>query len=153
MAGGCGRLPGSSFGRLDKVWGRQGIVAGRFGLPRAMAIDAQDRLYIVDKLARIQVFDADGNPVTESWRTPEWENGKPTGMSIETRPDGDQRLLVADTHYYRVLSYTLDGQLIDEETVGGVNGYGPGEFGWVTDAHRDSTGCLYVAQYGDNDRI
>lgn len=118
-----------------------------------MAIDSQDRLYIVDKLARIQVFDTNGEPVVPGWRTPAWENGKPTGLTVDVHPDGSERLLVADTHYYQVLSYTLEGRLIEEETIGGTNGYAPGEFGWVTDAARDSIGCLYVAQYGDNDRI
>ena len=118
-----------------------------------MAIDSQDRLYIVDKLARIQAFDANGNSVQQEWRTPAWKNGKPTGMTVDALPQGKPRLLVADTHYYRVLSYTLDGKLMEQETLGGTNGKGPGEFGWVTDAVRDSTGAMYVAQYGDNDRI
>ena len=63
-----------------------------------MAIDDQDQLYIVDMTARIQVFDGDGK-FLRGWQTPEHAHGKPTGLSIA--PDGI--LLVADTHYYRVL--------------------------------------------------
>ena len=48
------------------------------------------------------------------------------------------RLLVADTHYYRVLIYAADGELL--ETIGGRQGHGPGEFGLVTDAVQDSKG-------------
>lgn len=145
-------LPGcqgssSDFGHLEEVWGRRGIVGGRFQRPRAMAIDANDNLYAVDFLARIHKFTAEGE-FLQAWRTPDWENGKPTGITIE----GD-RLLVADTHYYRVLQYTLDGQLVEEATLGGVNGPGPGEFGLVTDAVRDSTGAMYVCEYGGYDRI
>lgn len=143
---GCGGDP-NQFGRLDKVWGRRGIIPGRLQKPRAMAIDAADRLYIVDFLARIHVFDADGEFI-KAWRTPNFDNGKPTGITV----DGD-RLLVADTHYYRILPYTLDGELIEEDILGGVNGQGPGEFGLVTDAMRDSTGALYVPEYGGYDRI
>lgn len=144
--GGCGS-DGNTFGRLEKVWGRRGIVPGRFQRPRAMAIDAEDRLFIVDFLARIHVFDTDGT-FLYAWQTPERKGGKPTGLTIE----GD-RLLVADTHYYRILQYTLEGELVDSDTIGGVNGQEPGEFGMVTDAVRDSAGNYYVAEYGGYDRI
>ena len=80
-------------GKLEKVWGRRGIVDGRFQKPRAMAIDREDRLYIVDMLARIQVFDRDGN-FLRGWRTPTHEAGRPTGLTIS--PNGI--VLVADTH-------------------------------------------------------
>lgn len=144
--GGC-RHDGNTFGSLEKVWGRRGIVPGRFQRPRAMAIDAEDRLFIVDFLARIHVFDTEGN-FQYAWQTPERKGGKPTGITVE----GD-RLLVADTHYYRVLQYTLDGEQIEAETIGGVNGQAPGEFGLVTDAVRDSAGNYYVSEYGGYDRI
>ena len=61
--------------------------------------------------------------------------------------------MVCDTHYFRVLYYTLDGNLVDERTIGGVNGRGPGEFGFLTDAVQDSKGNIYVSEYGDYDRI
>lgn len=143
---GCGD-PSNSIGRLDNVWSRRGLVDGRLWRPRAMDTDAQGNVYIVDFTARIQVFDSEGN-FSHGWRTPDFKNGKPTGVTIQ-----DDRLLVADTHYFRVLAYTLDGQLMQDETIGGVEGRGPGEFGFVTDAVRDSTGALYVAEYGDYDRI
>jgi DNA-binding beta-propeller fold protein YncE len=144
---GCSTNTASS-GRLEKVWGRLGISDGRFQKPRAMAIDDQDRLYIVDMTARIQVFDSEGT-FLRAWNTPEHANGKPTGLTIA--PDGI--LLVADTHYYRVLSYTQDGQLLTELTLGGTMGQGPGEFGFVTCAVRDAAGNYYVAEYGEYDRI
>lgn len=145
-APGCGGAGGSS-GRLEKVWARRGLVEGRLWRPRAMDVDAQGAVYIVDFTARIQVFDAQG-AFLRGVRTPDFENGKPTGVTIE----GD-RLLVADTHYFRVLQYTLDLELVGEETIGGVEGHGPGEFGFVTDAVRDSTGAYYVSEYGDYDRV
>src|SRR5215467_8330409 len=136
----------STIGTLEKVWGRRGVSDGRFQKPRAMAIDKQDRLYIVDMTARIQVFDADGNFI-RMWQTPVHDNGRPTGMSI----DRDGNLAVADTHYYQVLFYSPEGELLRK--IGGTRGTGPGEFGLVTDVVEDSKGNYYVAEYGDFDRI
>src|SRR5205085_8487111 len=72
---------GSSDGKLEAVWGRHGISAGRLQKPRAMAIDDKDQLYIVDMTARIQVFTRDGEFI-RGWQTPEHERGRPTGLSI-----------------------------------------------------------------------
>ena len=108
--------------------------------------DCVDRIYIVDKTARIQVFDTEGNPLS-GWRTPAWETGKPTGLSIGS----DGNLLVADTHYYRLLVYSPQGELL--KTIGGTLGQSPGEFGQVTDAVQDSQGNYYVAEKGEYDRI
>jgi sugar lactone lactonase YvrE len=144
---GC-REAGTGDGRLDKVWGDVGLGPGRFSKPRAIAIDKRDELYIVDMTARIQVFDADGRYL-RGWNTPAHETGKPTGLTIA--PDGN--LLVADTHYYRVLTYTPEGRLLDDQTLGGTLGQGPGEFGFVTDAVRDADGNYFVSEYGEWDRI
>ncbi|MEX0612216.1 MAG: NHL repeat-containing protein [Pirellulales bacterium] len=132
----------------ERVWGRLGAGPGQFSKPRAMAIDAADQLYIVDMTARIQVFDVDGKFI-RGWQTPEHVNGRPTGLTIA--PDGN--LLVADTHYYRVLTYTPYGELLEGATLGGTMGQGPGEFGFVTDAVRDMGGNYYVSEYGEFDRI
>lgn len=130
------------------VWGRRGLDDGRFMTPRAITIDDQDRIYVVDKTSRIQVFDRDGKFI-RFWRTPECVQGKPCGLSISQ----DGLLMVCDTHYFRVLFYTLEGDLVKDRTIGGVNGRGPGEFGFVTDVVQDSKGNYYIAEYGDYDRI
>lgn len=142
---GCQRAP-TNAGKLEAVWGRQGLADGRFQKPRAMTIDSEDRLYIVDMSARIQVFTPDGQ-FLRGWQTPEHVRGRPTGLSIAR----DGRVLVADTHYYRVLIYSADGKLL--KTMGGTRGPGPGEFGLVTDIVDDAEGNLYVAEYGQFDRI
>src|SRR4051812_372470 len=50
----CGCLePAESAGELELVWGEHGSSEGRFQKPRAMTIDAEDHLYIVDMTARI----------------------------------------------------------------------------------------------------
>jgi DNA-binding beta-propeller fold protein YncE len=145
LAVGCGEA-GNSIGKLDLVWGRRGISDGRLQKPRAMTIDQQDQLYIVDMTARVQVFTTDGEFV-RSWQTPVHTNGRPTGINI----DRDGRVLVADTHYFRVLVYSPVGELLQQ--IGGTEGHGPGEFGWVTDAVQDRNGNLYVSEYGEYDRI
>jgi DNA-binding beta-propeller fold protein YncE len=145
--GGCSQ-GGSSDAPPDLVWGKLGVGDGQFSKPRAMAIDADDQLYIVDMTARIQVFDVDGKFI-RGWQTPEHANGRPTGLTIST----DGNLLVADTHYYRVLTYTPQGELLTHATLGGTMGQGPGEFGFVTDAVRDAAGNYFVSEYGEYDRI
>jgi sugar lactone lactonase YvrE len=132
----------------DLVWGKLGVGNGQFSKPRAIAIDGDDQLYIVDMTARIQVFDVDGKFI-RGWQTPEHANGRPTGLTIST----DGNLLVADTHYYRILTYTPQGELLTHATLGGTMGQGPGEFGFVTDAVRDTAGNYFVSEYGEFDRI
>lgn len=144
---GC-RGENSSTGELELVWGRRGVTKGRFQKPRAMAIDAKDQLYIVDMTARIQVFTRDGEYL-RGWQTPEFKIGKPSGLTFAN----DGNLLVADTHYFRVLVYTPDGELLDDRTIGGTCGHGPGEFNFVTDALQDSQGNYYVSEYGEYDRV
>ncbi len=145
--GGCtGGDSSPATGRLEAVWGKHGTSPGRLQKPRAMAIDREDLLYIVDMTARIQVFTTAGQYV-RGWQTPEHERGRPTGLGIDRRGN----VLVADTHYYRLLIYSNTGELL--ETIGGKQGPGPGEFGLVTDAIDDAAGDLFISEYGEYDRI
>lgn len=121
---------------------------GRFQKPRAIAVDKADRCFVVDKTGRVQVFDDEG-VFLRGWRTPDIEQGKPTGLSI----DQDGTLIVADTHYFRFLFYTVDGELLEDRTIGGVNGNGPGKFAFVTDAVRLPSGEFLLGEYGEFDRI
>lgn len=143
---GCEPESTASFASFETVWGARGITDGRFQKPRAMAIDAEDQIYVVDMTARIQVFRSDGR-FLRAWSTPDHQFGKPTGLSVGI----DGRILVADTHYYRILIYSPEGLLV--QTIGGVQGERPGEFGLVTDAVQDSQGNYYVSEYGEYDRI
>jgi len=147
MAVGCIDQP-QREGTADLIWGQSGITAGRLQKPRAIAVDANDLLYLVDMTARIQVFDVDGKYL-RGWKTPVSKNGKPSGLTI----DRSGRLLVADTHYYRMLVYSIEGDLQESATIGGTLGQGPGEFGFVTDAVEDSQGNFYIGEYGDFDRV
>ena len=144
----AGCLPTGPTGADAYAWGRKGLDDGRFFKPRAITIDDQDRLYIADKTGRIQVFDRDGGFI-RGWRIPEVYSGKPVGLSISH----DNLLIVCDTHYFRLLFYTPEGELISSRTIGGKNGREPGEFGFITDVVQDSDQNYYVSDYGDFDRI
>lgn len=143
-----GCFSGGSAATPEQVWGRHGYSEGRFQKPRAMAADSEGRIYVVDLTARIQVFDNDGRFLRQ-WNTPSSEFGRPTGLSL----DREGHLMVADTHYYRILFYTPEGQLREDLTIGGTYGGGPGEFGFVTDVVQDSRGNFYISEYGEYDRI
>ena len=97
--------------------------------PRAITIDEQDRLYIVDTTGRIQVFDTEGNFPSEDATDPEWSANRTRlragqkilltkSSEVQHDPDGnDPRIFVADTHYYRMLSYTLKGEPVTDESI------------------------------------
>jgi sugar lactone lactonase YvrE len=135
-----------SLGQLVNAWGRLGISDGRLQKPRAMTIDGQDQIYIVDYTAHLQIFKTDGT-FLRGWYTPVHKNGRPTGISI----GNDGKVLVPDTHYFRVLVYSPEGELL--KTVGGTHGIKPGEFGFITDVVQDSKNNYYVSEYGEFDRI
>lgn len=130
----------------DHVWGRRGTRPGDLVKPRAAAIDAQGRVYLVDWTARIQVFDRAGNYLA-GWKTPDFRNGRPSGLSI----DRDGNLLVSDSHYHCVRIYSPDGTEL--RVLGGQAGAEPGQLGYVSDAVQDEDGNYYVAEFGETQRI
>jgi DNA-binding beta-propeller fold protein YncE len=143
-AAGCD-LPARSA--PERIWGVHGVKPGRLHKPRAAAFDAEDHLYLADLTDRIQVFDRDGRYL-RGWRTPEFNVDGPSGLTV----DRDGRLLVADTHFYRVLVYSPEGELLFQ-LGDGVQGTTPGRFGYPTDVVIDREGNFYVAEYGENDRL
>jgi len=143
-AGGC-RKPAIADRKPERMFGDRGLGHGQFVYPRAMALAPDGRLFVVDKTARIQRFSPTGE-FECCWQMPEWEAGKPTGLSV----DAAGRVLVADTHYYRIMIFDRDG---NELARFGSRGTGDGQFLLTTVAVSDPTGRIFVAEYGDNDRI
>ena len=85
---GCSEGGTGESGPLDakRVFGANGTALGQFSYPRCVAVDAgRERVYVIDKTARVQVFEFDGTPL-QQWRMPAKEKGKPTGISVA--PDG-----------------------------------------------------------------
>ena len=113
---------------------------GRSPTPRS-----DDTFFVVDRLARVQHLDRDGQ-VPRRLAMPEWQNGKPVGVSVG--PDGN--VYVPDTHYQRVMVYTPDGRAPAQW---GRRARGPGQFIYPTDVAFDDKGHVFVSEYGDNDRI
>lgn len=149
LAGISGCVPSVAAGRTpDLLWGRRGLSDGRLMKPRAVTIDEKDQLYVVDMTGRIQVFDTEG-VYLRGWRTPAIEQGKPLGLTIGR----DGSVIVADTHYFRVLFYSREGVLDETRTIGGVNGDEPGQFQFVTDVIQAPNGHFYIGHYGQSDMI
>lgn len=138
---------GGTRAQPELVWGRKGILDGSLVKPRAIAIDSQDRLYLVDWTARIQAFDRDGVFAGLCFTTPDYRNGRPSGLSV----DADDNLVVSDSHYHCVRIYSPAGALL--RTIGGSAGTAPGQLAYVSDALRDARGNFYIAEFGDNQRI
>lgn len=146
---GCGdRADPGSTGTVphEVVFGQPGNIDGRFDYPRAMAIDSQrERIYVIDKTARVQRFGLDGTFET-GWTMPRFANGKPTGIAI----DSGGRVVVADTHEHRIAIFSADGEL--KESFGSY-GEEAGQFVYPTDVAMASDGTWFVSEYGGNDRV
>jgi DNA-binding beta-propeller fold protein YncE len=131
----------------DLVWGKRGVNDGMFVRPRAAAIGPDDRLYIVDYTARIQVFDLDGNYVGPTWTTPDYRNGRPSSLSIGR----DGNLIVCDSHYQCVRIYSPQGEELRK--IGGTPGHEPGQFGYVSACVQDEDRYFYISEFDLNERI
>lgn len=143
LAGCGGRTPTEP----ELVWGRRGVSPGDLVKPRAAVITPQDRIYLVDFTARIQAYDLDGKYLGVGWQTPEFRNGRPSGLGV-TRSG---QVLVCDSHYHTVRAYDASGTELFNR--GGNPGSEPGEFGYVSDCVEDADGCWYISEFGANERI
>ena len=142
-AAGCRRGPAAE---PEAIWLDTGTGPAQTVYPRGLAYSrGDDTIFLVDRMARVQHLDRAGH-FLNSWRMPEHQSGKPVGLTVG--PDGN--VYVPDTHYYRVIEYTPTGQEV--RRFGGF-GRGPGQFIYPTDIEFDDQGHLFVAEYGDNDRI
>jgi DNA-binding beta-propeller fold protein YncE len=133
-------------GEPAAIWCETGTGPDQVVYPRGIAYSPQDdTFFIVDRVARIQHLDHNGKYLNE-WQMPQWQLGKPVGLTVG--PDGN--LWVPDTHYHRVMVYKPDGTNLREF---GSLGNGPGQFIYPTDIAFDSSGKIFVSEYGDHDRI
>ncbi len=128
-----------------QVIGGPGSGEGRFATPRAAALGPTGWLYVVDKAGRIQCFNA-ARIFRGEWSTPAVERGRPTGLAV----DREGNVLVADTHYHRILRYSSNGKLLGQF---GSEGRGPGEFVYPTGIAVAPDGRIFVSEFGGNDRI
>jgi ABC-type multidrug transport system ATPase subunit/DNA-binding beta-propeller fold protein YncE len=124
--------------------------------PRGVAVgyhDGKHELYVVDTGGRVLVYDEQGE-LLRQWDMPLSGMGTAEGACVLQ----DGRIAVADTHYFRVLIFDRQGNVVD--SIGKVNedgdpiyGDGPGEFMYPVGVIQDDDGFLYVCEYGGNDRV
>ena len=128
------------------VIGTRGNLPKQFEKPRAVAVSPVDStLVVIDRNGRVQLFDSNGK-FKEMWRMPDVEKGTPSGCSINTK----NQLVIADTHYHRIMVTDLNGKEILKF---GSYGKNPGQMVYPTDVVTDSNGNFYVSEYGFTDRI
>ena len=134
-------------GQYKFSWGEPGIDAGQFIRPHNIAIDDNERVYVVDREChRIQIFDVEGNFLTM------WNNiHRPDCMVLWGdhiyigELNGMGGVDDAPGLGHRVSIYDLDGNRVcvfgDKE-----EGEGPGQFIAPHGIAVDSTGAIYVAE-------
>jgi len=131
----------------DRMWGERGVLDGQLIRPRAAVIDHDDHLFLVDFTARIQRYSLDGDYQNITWRTPDYRNGRPSGLGV-TR---DGNIIVCDSHYHCLRICTPEG--VELRVIGGVSGNEPGQFGYISDAVQDEDGYFYLSEFVSNERI
>jgi sugar lactone lactonase YvrE len=113
--------------------------------PRSIVAIADNRLIILDNAGRVLILDSKGD-VVKQWWMPEHDVGKAEGACLLR----DGRIVVADTHYHRLVFFDQEGNVLSTY---GERGDADGQFHWPIDVIQDPAGFLYVAEYGGNDRI
>ena len=66
-------------------FGQPGRFPGQFDYPRGLDLYGPYPV-VVDKAARVQVIDPDSGRALVWWRMPEWDLGKPTGVTVAVHP-------------------------------------------------------------------
>ena len=128
-----------------RSFGQQGSGYGQLYSPSGIAVDHDNRLYIVNSSSnRIEVVESNGTFVRQIGAG---HLSQPYGVTVHNK-----HVFVADYGNYRISVFTLDGQLI--RTIGSY-GSGPGQFNGAHNAVAfapGEDGDMYVVDYG-NSRI
>ena len=88
----------------------------------------------------------DGGVVLQQWDMPESSIGNPEGICCLK----DGRIVVADTHYDRLVFFARDGSVLSKL---GSHGTEPGQFVYPVAVCQDEDEFIYVAEYGDHQRV
>jgi iron(III) transport system ATP-binding protein len=113
--------------------------------PRSVTASPDGELYVLDTAGRVLVFNGQGT-LLRQWAMPESSVGKPERLLVCR----DGRLVVADTHYHRVVTFSRTGEV---QGMFGSHGTGPGQFIYPVAVAEDDEGVLYVCEYGGHDRV
>ena len=118
----------------------------KFPGPRSIAFGPDGSAYVLDNGGRVLTYNRAGECVGR-WFMPEYDVGRPEG--IEVTRDG-KHLTVCDTHYHRIVQFTLDGTEVNRF---GSRGTGPSQFEFPVAVTQDDQEYIYIAEYGGNDRV
>jgi len=113
--------------------------------PRDIALGENDEKIVLDNAGRVLIYNSAGE-LDRQWDMPESSAGNPEGACVLE----DGRIVVADTHYHRVVIFDSRGNVT---AMFGELGKEPGQFIYPVAVTTDPSGNLYVAEYGENDRI
>ncbi len=134
-------------GVFIKSWGSRGSEPGQFGTARAIAVDAQNNVYVADpRNSRIQVFDSDGNVKRQITGV-----GAPQALCITPGPN--QVLYSSNSNVPEdidtageIYKLKLDGTVIGKF---GRAGRLPKEFNFVNAIDCRNENSLYVGEIGN----
>jgi len=160
----------SPQGKLLGQWGIKGTNAGQFVLPRAVAVNSHNEIFVseYEAMERVQRFGWNGTthraaqvgdlqvqaresfPVTFINSIGHAGNGpgefnRPEGLCV----DGQDRIYVADSCNHRIQIFSPDGKFLRAY---GKAGNGLGELSYPYDICVDKAGRQYVCEFG-NSRI
>ena len=117
----------------------------RVPAPRGMTVSPENEYLVLDNVGRVLVFDENGD-LKKQWWMPEYSVGKAEGICVLK----DGRIVVADTHYHRVIFFDHEGAVTG---MFGQRGSGPGDFVYPVAIAQDPEENLYICEYGQNDRV
>ncbi len=139
-----GEFKSNIFSRAEVI-GAKGAGLGQFTKPRSLAVDAQDNLYVADMTGRVQKFSPSGQFLL-SWQMPQTDLGRPKGMCR----DQQGNIVVIEPHYSRINHFDPSGSLVFQW---GHHGTNRGDMAFPRAAAADSTGRIYVSEYGMFERV
>ena len=141
----CSRQSGASL--TVREWNAWQLPPEGPSLPtaRSLATGANDELAVLDTAGRVLLYDADAK-LTRQWHMLDVKVGKPEGIVILR----DGRIVVCDTHYFRIVYFDHDGNWLRNF---GQRGEGRGEFIYPVGICKDDAENLYICEYGGHDRV
>ena len=113
--------------------------------PRSLTTGPHDELAAMDTAGRVLIYDANG-ALLRQWKMLDVQFGKPEGIVWLK----DDRIVVCDTHYRRLVWFNQKGDVVKAR---GQHGKGRGEFIYPVGICKDPAENLYVCEYGGNDRV
>lgn len=141
LSSGCPAASGVRPARGAQGVGHAGRGDGALYQPRGIEALPDGGCLVIDRSGRVQRFDVNC-AFAASWWLPEWAEGQPTDLCLT--PWGT--VLIADTHYARVLEYDLSGREVRRLGV-------DAELGLVRGVTVGLDGTIFVADYGALDRV